>query len=195
MPSARRSGGSKARWAPRRRPPQAARRARRARPLQFPGAPAQRPHRPGADRRQRGRLQAEREDARRSANSSSRSIHEAGVPEGVVRLRPGRARGGQGARRASRHRRPAVHRLGPRRQSRSTASSPRRRTRSSRSRWAATTRSSCWHARDIHAAAAIAVQSAYLTAGQRCTAARRLIVEDGQHRPLIDDDRQARSTG
>ncbi len=48
-----------------------------------------------------------------------------------------------------------------------------------------------WNARDIHAAAAIAVQSAYLSAGQRCTAARRLIVEDGQHEELIDDDRQA----
>jgi len=43
-----------------------------------------------------------------------------------------------------------------------------------------------WQARDIHAAAAIAVQSAYLSAGQRCTAARRLIVEDGAHQDLID---------
>ncbi|MEA3012369.1 MAG: succinylglutamic semialdehyde dehydrogenase [Sphingomonadales bacterium] len=43
-----------------------------------------------------------------------------------------------------------------------------------------------WHARDVHAAAAIAVQSAYMSAGQRCTAARRLIVEDGQHEPLIE---------
>jgi len=43
-----------------------------------------------------------------------------------------------------------------------------------------------WSARDIHAAAAMAVQSAYLSAGQRCTAARRLIVEDGQHEPLIE---------
>ncbi len=43
-----------------------------------------------------------------------------------------------------------------------------------------------WNARDIHAAAAIAVQSAYLSAGQRCTAARRLIVEDGRHEELID---------
>ena len=31
----------------------------------------------------------------------------------------------------------------------------------------------------------IAVQSAYLSAGQRCTAARRLIVEDGAEGPLI----------
>ena len=37
-----------------------------------------------------------------------------------------------------------------------------------------------WHAKDIDAAATIVVQSAYLTAGQRCTAARRLIVEDGK---------------
>jgi len=43
-----------------------------------------------------------------------------------------------------------------------------------------------WNARDIHAAAAIAVQSAYLSAGQRCTAARRLIVEDGKHEALIE---------
>jgi succinylglutamic semialdehyde dehydrogenase len=43
-----------------------------------------------------------------------------------------------------------------------------------------------WQAKDIAAAAAIVVQSAYLSAGQRCTAARRLIVEDGQHGELID---------
>jgi succinylglutamic semialdehyde dehydrogenase len=43
-----------------------------------------------------------------------------------------------------------------------------------------------WGATDIDAAAMIAVQSAYLTAGQRCTAARRLIVEDGQEQALID---------
>ena len=43
-----------------------------------------------------------------------------------------------------------------------------------------------WDAKDIDAAATIAVQSAYLTAGQRCTAARRLIVEDGKEGPLID---------
>jgi len=43
-----------------------------------------------------------------------------------------------------------------------------------------------WNARDVHAAAAIAVQSAYMSAGQRCTAARRLIVEDGKHQELVD---------
>jgi succinylglutamic semialdehyde dehydrogenase len=43
-----------------------------------------------------------------------------------------------------------------------------------------------WGAKDIEAAAMIAVQSAYLTAGQRCTAARRLIVEDGKHGELIE---------
>jgi succinylglutamic semialdehyde dehydrogenase len=43
-----------------------------------------------------------------------------------------------------------------------------------------------WQAKDIGAAAAIAVQSAYLSAGQRCTAARRLIVEDGREAPLLD---------
>jgi succinylglutamic semialdehyde dehydrogenase len=43
-----------------------------------------------------------------------------------------------------------------------------------------------WHAKDIDAAAAIAVQSAFLSAGQRCTAARRLIVEDGKEGPLVE---------
>ncbi len=43
-----------------------------------------------------------------------------------------------------------------------------------------------WDAKDLHAAAAIAVQSAYMSAGQRCTAARRLIVRDGDHAELIE---------
>ena len=42
-----------------------------------------------------------------------------------------------------------------------------------------------WNVRDIEAAATIIVQSAYLSAGQRCTAARRLIVEDGQEAELL----------
>lgn len=42
-----------------------------------------------------------------------------------------------------------------------------------------------WNPKDLHAAATIAVQSAYLSAGQRCTAARRLIVEDGKHEPFV----------
>ena len=44
-----------------------------------------------------------------------------------------------------------------------------------------------WDAPDLQAAAIIIVQSAYLSAGQRCTAARRLIVEDGKHEELIDE--------
>ncbi|HEY0011949.1 MAG TPA: succinylglutamate-semialdehyde dehydrogenase, partial [Allosphingosinicella sp.] len=43
-----------------------------------------------------------------------------------------------------------------------------------------------WDAKDVHAAALIAVQSAFLSAGQRCTGARRLIVEDGKHDALIE---------
>ncbi len=42
-----------------------------------------------------------------------------------------------------------------------------------------------WDAPDIYAAAIIVVQSAFMTAGQRCTAARRLIVRDGHHEALI----------
>ena len=45
-----------------------------------------------------------------------------------------------------------------------------------------------WHVDDsaLDAAAALVVQSAYLSAGQRCTCARRLIVRDGAHDALID---------
>ncbi|HKP33438.1 MAG TPA: succinylglutamate-semialdehyde dehydrogenase, partial [Sphingomicrobium sp.] len=43
-----------------------------------------------------------------------------------------------------------------------------------------------WNAKDIDAAATIVIQSAYLSAGQRCTAARRLIVEDGHSKELLD---------
>ena len=42
-----------------------------------------------------------------------------------------------------------------------------------------------WDTPDILTAATIVVQSAFLSAGQRCTSARRLIVRDGAHEPLI----------
>ena len=44
-----------------------------------------------------------------------------------------------------------------------------------------------WEAADIQAAATIVVQSAFLSAGQRCTCARRLILEDGKEGPLLDE--------
>ena len=43
-----------------------------------------------------------------------------------------------------------------------------------------------WDTPDPHTAAIIAVQSAFLSAGQRCTAARRLIVKDGQHEEIVE---------
>jgi succinylglutamic semialdehyde dehydrogenase len=43
-----------------------------------------------------------------------------------------------------------------------------------------------WNPKDIETTAALAVQSAYLSAGQRCTCARRLIVEEGKEGPLIE---------
>ncbi len=43
-----------------------------------------------------------------------------------------------------------------------------------------------WNVKELDAAAAIIVQSAFLSAGQRCTAARRLIVEDGKEAKLVD---------
>lgn len=42
-----------------------------------------------------------------------------------------------------------------------------------------------WDAPDIYTAAVLIAQSAFTTAGQRCTAARRLIVKDGAHEPLV----------
>lgn len=42
-----------------------------------------------------------------------------------------------------------------------------------------------WDAPDSISAAAIVVRSAFLSAGQRCTAARRLIIRDGDHEPLL----------
>lgn len=42
-----------------------------------------------------------------------------------------------------------------------------------------------WDAKDVPAASTIAVQSAFLSAGQRCTAARRLIVQEGMADDVI----------
>jgi succinylglutamic semialdehyde dehydrogenase len=42
-----------------------------------------------------------------------------------------------------------------------------------------------WDTPDFYTAAIVTVQSAFLSAGQRCTAARRLIVKDGAHEDLI----------
>ena len=44
-----------------------------------------------------------------------------------------------------------------------------------------------WDTKDIHSAAVIVVQSAFLSAGQRCSAARRLVVKQEMYEPLIDE--------
>jgi succinylglutamic semialdehyde dehydrogenase len=44
-----------------------------------------------------------------------------------------------------------------------------------------------WDMPDSYTAALIAVQSAFMSAGQRCTAARRLIVRDGAHQELVEN--------
>ena len=43
-----------------------------------------------------------------------------------------------------------------------------------------------WEAADVEAVAAIVVQSAYLSSGQRCTCARRLIVHEAAAAPLVE---------
>ena len=42
-----------------------------------------------------------------------------------------------------------------------------------------------WDAPDVYTAAVLVAQSAFMSAGQRCTAARRLIVRDGEHDALV----------
>ncbi len=44
-----------------------------------------------------------------------------------------------------------------------------------------------WDTRDIHSAAVLVVQSAFLSAGQRCTAARRLIVKDSLYDQVVGE--------
>jgi succinylglutamic semialdehyde dehydrogenase len=44
-----------------------------------------------------------------------------------------------------------------------------------------------WDPQDIPSAAVLVAQSAYMSAGQRCTAASRLIVRDGMHQMLVDE--------
>ncbi|OQW43393.1 MAG: N-succinylglutamate 5-semialdehyde dehydrogenase [Proteobacteria bacterium SG_bin5] len=44
-----------------------------------------------------------------------------------------------------------------------------------------------WDAPDLASAATLIVQSAFTTAGQRCTAARRLIVDERIHQPLLGE--------
>jgi succinylglutamic semialdehyde dehydrogenase len=43
-----------------------------------------------------------------------------------------------------------------------------------------------WDTPDLYAAAILVIQSAFATSGQRCTAARRLIVDEKLYEPLID---------
>lgn len=42
-----------------------------------------------------------------------------------------------------------------------------------------------WNSPDLYSTAILIIQSAFLSAGQRCTAARRLILQDGQHEALL----------
>ncbi|MES2988154.1 MAG: succinylglutamate-semialdehyde dehydrogenase [Pseudomonadota bacterium] len=44
-----------------------------------------------------------------------------------------------------------------------------------------------WNTPDLYSAAVLVVQSAFTSAGQRCTAARRLIVDQNLYDPLIDE--------
>ncbi len=44
-----------------------------------------------------------------------------------------------------------------------------------------------WDTRDLHSAAVLICQSAFLSAGQRCTAARRLIVREDLYEPIVSE--------
>ncbi|MGJ3626322.1 aldehyde dehydrogenase family protein [Sphingomonas sp. MMS24-JH45] len=154
-------------------------------PAQFPRASAQRPHRAGADRGQCGGLQAIREDARDRGDAG--------------RLLPRRGRaGGDGAagdRRPDRGRALAAHpdidgllfhRLGAHRPG------PEPRLRRDAEKILALEMGGnnpivVWDTPDVHTAAVLVIQSAFTSAGQRCTAARRLIVEERLAQPLLDE--------
>lgn len=47
-----------------------------------------------------------------------------------------------------------------------------------------------WNPRDLPSIAALIVQSAFTTSGQRCTAARRLILREGEHEALLVEIRK-----
>ena len=170
--------------------PQAAWRAGGARALQFPRAFAQRPYRPGADRRQRRGLQAVGEDPGDAAPCWSTASTPPAFPKGVLRLLVGGPDQGKalaaepgidgllftGSVRAGM----ALHKQ--------FADMP---NKILALELGGNNPLVVWDAKDIEAAAVIVVQSAYLSAGQRCTAARRLIVEDGQEEQAGRCDLQA----
>ena len=117
-------------------------------------------------------------------------FHEAGIPEGVVRLLIG---GPDEGRRwpPSRASTACCSPARPAPACRSTSSSPTRPHKILALELGGNNPIVVWDAKDIDAAATIVVQSAYLSAGQRCTAARRLIVEDGKEGPLLEAIEQA----
>ena len=144
----------------------------------FPRASAQRAHRPGADC---GNAVVFKPSEKTPATGAFLvdCYHAAGVPEGVVRLLVGGPDEGRslasepgidgllftGSARAGR----ALHKQ--------FADAPHKILALE---LGGNNPLVVWDAADIDAAATIVVQSAYLSAGQRCTAARRLIVEDGK---------------
>ena len=149
-------------------------------PYNFPAHLPQWAHCAGADCRQRRRLQAVGETRRRPASfwfaaSTRRRFRKAS--SGSSSAGPKRTPSG-----ATRHRRAPFHGLGAGRRfaAQQFAETPQKILALE---LGGNNPLVVWGAQDIDAAALITVQSAYLTAGQRCTAARRLIVEDGKKAP------------
>ena len=111
-------------------------------------------------------------------------LHEAGVPQGVLRLLPGAVAEGQAL--ASHPDLDGLLFTGSAR----TGVALARQYAETPGRMLALEMGGnnpiiVWDAADIHAAAVMIVQSAYASSGQRCTAARRLIVRDGAEEPLV----------
>jgi succinylglutamic semialdehyde dehydrogenase len=111
-------------------------------------------------------------------------LHEAGVPEGVVRLLIGDRRQGEALAGAD------IDGLlftgsarGGHALARTFAGTP---SRILALEMGGNNPLVVWDAPDLDAAAVIAVQSAFLSAGQRCTCARRLIVADHQAAQLLE---------
>jgi hypothetical protein len=155
----------------------------RARPLQFPA------HLPngtssGADRRQCLVFKPS-EKTPGVGEFLVALYHEAGFPR-TCALRPGRTRDRQAPfGRHRRYRRPALHRLGSRRPRlhRQFAETPQKILALE---LGGNNPLVIWgHARSIHGPRSSPASPAFLSAGQRCTGRRRLIVRDGAHEDIV----------
>ena len=141
---------------------------------------------PGAGVRQHAWSSSPRSGRRVAPGRSRRSSPRAGIPAGCVQPGDGLGLGGRrNAREPSRRRRAQLHGLDGDRP-RDRAEGDLAHGASSSSRWAARIRWSCSTMPTSTTAVNVALQGAYFSTGQRCTASSRLIVTDGIHDRFVE---------